>query len=158
MEDRDYFDLGDVLRRVSEKLDNLEIKLPDLERIFEEVEKNANVRVRVTPDFKKSVNEMGRSTRDQVVMVRIDKETREILDAWVATGAVKSRSEAAALFIREGLKVRANELDELRDALKDVEKAQENLRRKAATVFGDAEKDDASSDEGSAEESVSPGD
>lgn len=143
MGEHDYFDLGDILRRVSEKLEKLEIQLPDLERIFEEVEKNANVRVRVTPDFKKSVNEMGRATRDQVVMVRIDKDTREALDAWVATGAVKSRSEAAALFIREGLKVRGSELDELRDALRDVEKAQENLRRKAATVFGqeDGEED-----------------
>ena len=59
----------------------------------------------VSPDLKESVEEMGATQRDQVVMVRVDEGTREQLDAWVATGAVKSRSEAAALFIREGRSV-----------------------------------------------------
>jgi hypothetical protein len=50
---------------------------------------------------------------------------------------VKSRSEAAALFIREGLKVRADELEHLRDALHDVEEARAKLRRRARDVIGD---------------------
>ena len=54
----------------------------------------------VAPNLKESVEEMGQAARDQVVMVRVDEETAEVLDAWVETGAVKSRSEAAALFIR----------------------------------------------------------
>ncbi len=83
------------------------------------------------------MEEMGRSPRDQVVMVRVDSETSEALDAWVETGAVKSRSEAAALFIREGLKVRADELERLRGALTDVEKARERLRKEARKVFGE---------------------
>ena len=37
---------------------------------------------------------------------------------------MKSRSAAAALFIREGLKVRDPELQELKDALEDVDRAQ----------------------------------
>ena len=91
----------------------------------------------VTPDLAESVEEMGRSNRDQVIMVRVDEETSHDLDAWVESGAVKSRSEAAALFIREGLKVRGSELDQLRDALKDVESAKERLRDRAKEVFGE---------------------
>jgi len=94
----------------------------------------------VAPDLKESVDEMAGLSRDHVVMVRVDEQTSKALDAWVTTGAVKSRSEAAALFIREGLKVRANELDALRDALRDVEAAQERLRQKAREVFGDRER------------------
>lgn len=90
----------------------------------------------VAPDLKESVAEMGQATRDQVVMVRVDAETSRTLDAWVETGAVKSRSEAAALFIREGLRVRAAELEQLRDALGEVEAARKRLREKARDVFG----------------------
>ncbi len=90
----------------------------------------------VAPDLKESVEEMGQTQRDQVVMVRVDEATLENLDAWVAIGAVKSRSEAAALFIREGLKVRADELDKLRDALREVQEAQERLKKQAREIFG----------------------
>jgi hypothetical protein len=89
----------------------------------------------VAPDLGESVREMGKAARDQVVMVRVDADTTTKLDAWVETGAVRSRSEAAALFIREGLKVRATELDRLRDALAGVEEAKERLRREARGVF-----------------------
>jgi Arc/MetJ-type ribon-helix-helix transcriptional regulator len=85
------------------------------------------------------LDQMGRSTRDQVVMVRVDADTAEKLDAWVETGAVKSRSEAAALFIREGLQVRRQELDELQDAIDDVEKARERLRERVQEVLGTGE-------------------
>ena len=38
----------------------------------------------VSPDLKESVEEMGQTQRDQVVLVRVDEETLERLDAWVA--------------------------------------------------------------------------
>ncbi len=90
----------------------------------------------VAPGLGDSVREMGRTARDQVVMVRVDEATSQALDEWVTTGAVKSRSEAAALFIREGLKVRADELERLRDALREVDEARERLQRRAQEVFG----------------------
>jgi hypothetical protein len=89
--------------------------------------------------MRESLSELGDAIRDKVVMVRVDEETSEELDAWVETEVVKSRSEAAALFIREGLKVRADELAQLKDALRDVERAKENLRHKARDVFDGAE-------------------
>lgn len=94
----------------------------------------------VSPDLQSAVDELGRSVRDQVVMVRVDEDTLKKLDAWVATGAVKSRSEAAALFIREGMKVREAELRRLEEALAAVEAAKERLRKEARDVFGGEEK------------------
>jgi Arc/MetJ-type ribon-helix-helix transcriptional regulator len=88
-----------------------------------------------------SLREMGETTRDQVAMVRIDEDTSKRLDHWVETGAFKSRSEAAALFIREGLKVHSRELDELDEALKGVESAKDRLRRKAREVFDKGEEE-----------------
>ncbi len=82
-----------------------------------------------------SLKEMGETARDQVLMVRTDEETTKKLDAWLETGAFKSRSEAAALFIREGLKVHARELDELEEALQGVEDAKDRLKEKAREVF-----------------------
>jgi hypothetical protein len=91
----------------------------------------------LTGDMKATVAEMGRASRDQVLMVRVDEDTKKDLDAWVETGAVRSLSEAAALFIREGIKVRSGELDELREALDEVGEARKRLEEKAREVIGD---------------------
>ena len=90
----------------------------------------------VPSSLSESVQAMGTAPRDQVLMVRVDEGTSRTLDSWVATGAVRSRSEAAAVFIREGLKVRAGELQELKDALSEVEAAKSRLRDKAREVLG----------------------
>ncbi len=89
----------------------------------------------VPSSLRDSVEKMGASIRDQVLMVRVAGDTMTTLDSWVQTGAVKSRSEAAAVFIREGLKVREQELEELEEALADVESAKERLRKKAKQVL-----------------------
>jgi len=90
----------------------------------------------IEPDLGGSVREMGKTPRGETLMVRIDEETRKTLDAWVETGYFKSRSEAAALFMREGLKIRASELDKLKDALHQVAQAKNVLRDKASEIFG----------------------
>jgi hypothetical protein len=91
----------------------------------------------VAPDLKQSVDETNQKQRDHVLMVRVDEATMQKLDAWVKTEAVKSRSEAAAVFIREGLRVRASELQKLEEALADVDRARERLHDKVREVFGD---------------------
>lgn len=98
----------------------------------------------ISPDLKERVEEMGEANRKRVLMVRVDDETLQDLDSWVATGAVKSRSEAAALFIREGLRLRKSELDRLKDALNEVQQAQERLKKRAAEVFQGRTAEDAS--------------
>ena len=128
---RNFWDL------VEDRLQNLGVDLEELcSAAGQELGQRMKV-VCVTPDLGESVRDMGKSNREHVVMVRVDGETLRKLDGWVETGAVKSRSEAAALFIREGLQVRNEELAELEEALKGVEKAKENLRRKARDLFGD---------------------
>jgi len=97
----------------------------------------ANVKiVCIAPDLEESFQEMGKYPRGQTVMIRTDEKTSRILDAWVETGYFKSRSEAAALFLREGLKLRASELEKLTDALEEVKTARERLRAKAGDLFG----------------------
>ncbi len=108
----------------------------DLQALCKEGADPSNIKmVCIAPDLTESMQELGETTRDQVVMVRLDEAATKSLDAWVEAGAVKSRSQAAALFIREGLKVRVPELDQLKDALGDVEKAKQLLREKAEKIF-----------------------
>ena len=124
----------DILSMINEELKKEGI---DLKKLGEDCLSGLPLKmVWVASDLDDSLREMGEETRDQVVMVRIDDETTESLDDWVETGAVKSRSEGAALFIREGLKVRADELARLKDALADVKSAKEKLREQARDVLG----------------------
>lgn len=90
----------------------------------------------VGADLRQTAEQLSSTTRDQVVMVRVDEETSRDLDAWVETGSLKSRSEAAALFIREGLRLHETEFRQLRDAIRDVDSAKQRLREKARELFG----------------------
>jgi Arc/MetJ-type ribon-helix-helix transcriptional regulator len=91
----------------------------------------------IAPNLGESVQEMGKTPRNLTVMIRTDEETSQTLDDWVETGYFKSRSEAAALFLREGLKTRTSELDKIKEALQQVKKAKERLRDKAGEIFGE---------------------
>lgn len=137
--------LTDIFSRVREKLHNAGV---ELEGVFGESgidlsalsccdEVGGPLRVVcVGANVADVLDEMGKSKRDQVVMVRVDEKTAEKLDAWVETGAVKSRSEAAALFIREGLSVRSSELANLEEAIQKVDQAKQELRERVREVLG----------------------
>ena len=128
---------NNLIATIIETIESLGVEIGDeVEASLNDIKGDWKV-VTITPDLGESVREMGESPRDHTVMVRTDEKTSKQLDAWVEIGAVKSRSEAAALFIREGLQVRADELAELEEALQKVEKAKRNLRDKARTVFGE---------------------
>lgn len=90
----------------------------------------------VAPNLRDGLKNLSSQSRDHVVMVRVDEETAAKLDAWVETRAVKSRSEAAALFIREGLRVYAAELERLAGALTELEAARKKLREQVNAIFG----------------------
>jgi hypothetical protein len=133
-------DFGGLLDRIRTRLKRrgIDLEVPDELEVVSDDEKEQKVRVVcVASDLKESVEAMGQTARDQVIMVRVDESTLKDLDSWVATGAVKSRSEAAAVFIREGLNVRAKELEQLRGALADVEEAQARLKARAREILGD---------------------
>ena len=135
-----------LIDSIIETIESLGVEIGDqVEASLRDIKGDWKV-VTITPDLGESVREMGESPRDHTVMVRVDENTSKRLDAWVEIGAVKSRSEAAALFIREGLQVRADELAELEEALQKVEKAKQNLRNKARTVFGERSSDESNDD------------
>jgi hypothetical protein len=134
---KDWSSLWDRVRtELSQAGIDLETMGVRLEEIGTKVGRAVKV-VFVAPDLQQSVEETNREQRDQVLMVRVDEATMRQLDAWVKTEAVKSRSEAAAVFIREGLKMRASELQKLEEALADVDRARERLHDKVREVFGD---------------------
>ena len=130
-----------LIDSIVETIESLGVEIGDeIEESLRDIKGDWKI-IGITPNLGESVREMGESPRDHTVMVRVDEDTSKLLDSWVEIGAVKSRSEAAALFIREGLQVRAEELAELEDALEKVEKAKQGLRDKAKTVFGDKPSD-----------------
>jgi len=125
--------ISDILSKVSNELKNVGIHMDHMGDSGE----GSKVKVVVAvPDLKDSVSKMAERPRGETVMVRINREISEDLDAWVETGYFKSRSEAAALFLEEGLTLRSSELDKLKDALEELQKARETLRQKAKNLFG----------------------
>ena len=130
-----------LIATIIETIESLGVEIgDDIEESLRDIKGDWKI-IGITPNLGESVRQMGESLRDHTVMVRVDGDTSKRLDAWVEIGAVKSRSEAAALFIREGLQVRADELAELEEALQKVEKAKQGLRDKAKTVFGEQASD-----------------
>jgi len=139
MTGKGMFDLGEILNRVQSELEHagIAVDLASGLDLSSDGTDDPHVKVVcVAPGLKESADELGKSPRDQVVMVRIDNETSKDLDGWIETGAVKSRSAAAALFMKEGLSVRADELAKLKGAIDEVEEARSRLRERADEIFG----------------------
>lgn len=106
-----------------------------------EVPKGARVVV-VQASLEDSRKALGDLSRDHVVMARVDLDTAQALDRWVDVGLARSRSEAAALFIREGLRIREADLVRLASAFANLDNARERLKIEAAKVLGDVRADD----------------
>ena len=68
------------------------------------------------------------SDRNNVVMVRLNKESLIKLDDLVESGIVSSRSEAAAFLIGEGVKARSGLYDRISEKTAQIRKAKEELR------------------------------
>jgi hypothetical protein len=127
-------DAAGFFERIEEELERWGIQLESLS--CDDLTPDCMKIVCMPAGLRESLNEMGKRPRGNVVMVRVDDPTITKLDNWVETGAVKTRSEAAALFIREGLTVRASELEQLRDAIRGVADAKDRLLARAKEVLG----------------------
>jgi Arc/MetJ-type ribon-helix-helix transcriptional regulator len=92
-------------------------------------QKTGEVLNKATESISKAI-ESALAARDHVVMVRVNDESLRQLDALVQSGIFKSRSEAAAFLISEGIKAqdalfariseRIKEIERLRSELKDI--------------------------------------
>ena len=113
-------------RRLSENVDE----------IVDEVNKTVRVAIVKGVDVAESIGENIRDTvqgmrgsRDNVVMVRVDKASLDRLDELVEAGIMGSRSEAAAFLISEGIKARQPLFDRIGEKIQDIRRAKDELRR-----------------------------
>ena len=103
--------------------------------VKEVAQKTGEVINKATESIGKAI-ESALSARDHVVMVRVNDESLKKLDALVQSGIFKSRSEAAAFLISEGIKAqevlfsriseRISEIERLRSELKEIVRPEES--------------------------------
>ena len=92
------------------------------------VEKGAAHAEKLGDSLKETIQGM-RTGRDNVVMVRVDDNSKSKLDELLDAGIVSSRSEAAAFLIAEGIKARSQLFDTISGKVEDIRKKKEELRR-----------------------------
>jgi Arc/MetJ-type ribon-helix-helix transcriptional regulator len=84
--------------------------------------------------FTKATESIGKAidsalaARDHVVMVRVNDDSLKSLDALVQTGIFKSRSEAAAFLISEGVKAQAPLFERISERIKEIERLRAELK------------------------------
>lgn len=107
----------------------------NVEGIVEDVNKAVKVAIERGTDAAESLGEnirdtfQGiRSSRDNVVMVRIDAESLARLDELVDAGIMGSRSEAAAFLISEGIKGRQALFDRIAEKVQEIRRVKDELR------------------------------
>ena len=69
-----------------------------------------------------------RSKRDNVVMIRVSRESLARLDELVDCGLTNSRSEAAAFLIAEGIKARKDLYEKIAEQSRVIREARERLK------------------------------
>ena len=69
------------------------------------------------------------SARQNVVMVRLNKESLARVDDLVEADVVGSRSESAAFLIGEGIKARAELFERISQKIGEIRKAKDELRK-----------------------------
>lgn len=84
--------------------------------------------------FNKATESIGKAidsalaARDHVVMVRVNDDSLKSLDALVQTGIFKSRSEAAAFLISEGVKAQAPLFERISERIQEIERLRAELK------------------------------
>ena len=68
------------------------------------------------------------SSRDNTVIVRVNKDSLEKLDVLVEGGVVNSRSEAAAFLIAEGIRARHTLFDQISEKVEQIRGVKQELR------------------------------
>ena len=79
-------------------------------------------------DTLRTTIESVRSKRDNVVMIRVSRESLAKLDELVDCGLTNSRSEAAAFLIAEGIKAREDLYAKIAEQSRVIREAKERLK------------------------------
>ena len=104
-------------------------EIEDVNRAMREVlGKSKDVASSVGESLRDTIKSV-RTARDSVVMVRMSKDSLRKLDALVDCGLTRSRSEAAAFLISEGIKARASMYERIAEQSEVIRNAREELSR-----------------------------
>ncbi|MEK6300363.1 MAG: hypothetical protein AABO41_06545 [Acidobacteriota bacterium] len=95
--------------------------------VKEVAQKTGEVLNRATESIGKAI-ESALSARDHVVMVRVNDESLKRLDALVQSGIFKSRSEAAAFLISEGIRAQEPLFERISERISEIERLQSELK------------------------------
>jgi Arc/MetJ-type ribon-helix-helix transcriptional regulator len=95
--------------------------------VKEVAQKTGEVLNRATESIGKAI-ESALSARDHVVMVRVNDESLKRLDALVQSGIFKSRSEAAAFLISEGVRAQQPLFERISERIQEIERLQSELK------------------------------
>ena len=128
IEDKDPSQDDIVVKTIS----NDEAKQPsgfdDIASSVKEVaQKTGEVLNRATESIGKAI-ESALSARDHVVMVRVNDDSLKRLDALVQSGIFKSRSEAAAFLISEGIRAQEPLFERISERISEIERLQSELK------------------------------
>jgi len=82
---------------------------------------------RVPDTFSKAV-ERAINVRDTTVLIRLSDESSDKVDTLVSAGVFRSRAEAAAFLIEEGINAQAALFQRIQDKLTEIEKLRSELR------------------------------
>lgn len=74
--------------------------------------------------------------RGNVVMVRVNDETLRALDSLVDSGMFKARSEAAAYLLHEGIRSKADILEQIQATVSQIEALREKLKTNLQADLG----------------------
>jgi Arc/MetJ-type ribon-helix-helix transcriptional regulator len=95
--------------------------------VKEVAQKTGEVLNRATESIGKAI-ESALSARYHVVMVRVNDESLKRLDALVQSGIFKSRSEAAAFLISEGVRAQEPLFERISERISEIERLQSELK------------------------------
>ena len=113
-------------RRLSENVDEIVDEVNKTVRVA--IVKGVDVAETIGENIRDTVQGM-RGSRDNVVMVRVDKASLDRLDELVEASIMSSRSEAAAFLIGEGIKARQPLFDRIAEKIQEIRRAKEELRQ-----------------------------
>ncbi len=82
---------------------------------------------RVPETVNKAV-ERAMNVRDTTVLVRLSESSSDAIDTLVSAGIFKSRADAAAFLIDEGIKAQSALFQRIQDKLSEIEKLRDELR------------------------------
>jgi Arc/MetJ-type ribon-helix-helix transcriptional regulator len=95
--------------------------------VKEMAHKTGEVLKGATESISKAI-ETALSARDHVVMVRVNDDSLKKLDGLVQSGIFKSRSEAAAFLISEGVKAQEPLFARIEEKIREIERLRSELK------------------------------